>query len=138
MRVSHTPGVARWLVLTLSTAGLALAGCGSESSTSTPSSSATHAVIVHLVDTDFDEMVAIEDGLEPAISDAAVGEYDGNEIAVDGSEATLFAYGPDADALWGVMRPIVEQASPPPGSYAIKQYGDPEDFDTLEVRVELG
>jgi hypothetical protein len=96
-----------------------------------------HAVIVYLKDISFDEVLAIEVPLEQAIGDAGAGEYDGNEVAVDGSEAILFAYGPDADALWDVMKPIIAEATPNPGSYAIKRYGEASDMSAREVRVEL-
>ena len=96
-----------------------------------------HAVIVYLQDVGFDEMLAIEEPLEAAIDDANVGEYDGNEVAVDGSEAILYAYGPDADALWDVMKPVIVEASPKPGSYAIKRYGEAGDTSAREIRIEL-
>jgi len=128
-------------------AAVFLAGCGSDAGSGESSASRTdppeaavtaeHSVIVYLKDIGFDEMVAIEEPLEAAINDAEVGEYDGNEIALDGSEAILFAYGPDADALWDVMRPIIVRALPNPGSYAIKRYGAVDDTSAREVRVEL-
>jgi hypothetical protein len=63
--------------------------------------------------------------------------YDGNEVAVDGSEAVLYAYGPDADALWDVMKRIIDGAAPKTGSYAIKYYGDASDPSARTVRVDL-
>jgi hypothetical protein len=98
---------------------------------------AEHAVLVHLKDIDIDSVFALEDLLDVAITEAGVGEYDGNDIALDGSEAILYAYGPDADALWNVMRPIVTRANPAAGSYVIKRYGDVNDPGAREVRVEL-
>jgi hypothetical protein len=142
--------VSRTLALLLTSLGAAaaLAGCGSNgpeagSGAATTTSEATvttpeQAVLVHLKNTDIHGVFAIEDSLEPAVSEAGVGEYDGNEVAVDGSEAVLYAYGPDADALWNVMRPIVESANPPEGSYVIKRYGEASDPAAKEVRVELG
>ena len=56
---------------------------------------------------------------------------------MDGSEATLYAYGTDADALWEVMRPVVEASSPNPGSYVTKRYGAPDDPTVREVRIDL-
>jgi hypothetical protein len=32
------------------------------------------------------------------------------------SEAILYAHGPNADALWGVMKPIIESGAPDLGS----------------------
>jgi hypothetical protein len=41
------------------------------------------------------------DDLDGAIERSGVGEFDGN------ADATLFAYRPDAEALWTVMEPLV-------------------------------
>jgi hypothetical protein len=130
-------------------AGLALAGCGSEKETTVtamPSTTTTaapvetapeQAVIVYLKAADLETVEEIEPLLESAIAAARVGEYDGNAVAVDGSEAMLYAYGPDADALWRVMEPIVAATSPRPGSYVVKRYGEAGDPSAREVRVEL-
>jgi hypothetical protein len=44
-----------------------------------------------------------EKEFEDAISNAAVGEYDGNELAVDGSDGSMYMYGPDADKLFAFV-----------------------------------
>jgi hypothetical protein len=69
-----------------------------------------HSVII-----DFDygkkdllPLFALENQLETAIQQANVGEFDGNEIAVDGSTGTLFMYGPDGDKLFAAVRPVLE------------------------------
>ena len=68
-----------------------------------------HAVIItfHYGSTNLDRLFELEDQLEKAISEAKVGEYDGNEIAVDGSDGSLYMYGPDADRLFAVVEPII-------------------------------
>ncbi len=130
-------------------AGLCLVGCGSEEEqtvptgienvpTAAPTTGVEQAVIVHLADPDAEGVFALESLLDARISAARVGEYDGNEIALDGSEAILYAYGPDADALWQVMEPIVASTSPNAGSYAIKRYGEAGDPSAREVRIDLG
>ena len=98
---------------------------------------AEHAVIVHLKDPNMDRVFELEDELHNTINTAEVGEYDGNEIALDGSEAILYAYGPDADALWDVMKPIIDRADARPGSYTVKRYGEASDPAAKSVRVEL-
>lgn len=86
------------------------------------------AVIVkfHYGATDLGPMFALEDRLKKAIEVANVGEYDGNEIATDGSEGTLYMYGPDADRLYEVVSPILRKAPFMKGAEAIKRYGAPE------------
>ena len=67
-----------------------------------------HAVIIKFRygSTNLDKLFELEDQLEKAISEAKAGEYDGNEIAVDGSDGSLYMYGPDADRLLDVIEPI--------------------------------
>jgi hypothetical protein len=74
------------------------------------------AVIVHLypdVDNEKWGVDLVEDPLIEAIEERGVGEFDGHDIALDGSgEVILYAYGPDADALYQVMEPILREVPP--------------------------
>lgn len=88
-----------------------------------------HAVIVHFSygSTDLGPLHALEDRLEQAIASAGVGELDGNEIAVDGSDGYLYMYGPDADRLFETIRPVLESTGFAKGAKVTKRYGPPED-----------
>lgn len=52
------------------------------------------------------DVATLEDSLIQAIDSAGVGEFDGNEFGPD--EVVLYMYGPDAEALWEVIKPIIE------------------------------
>jgi hypothetical protein len=142
-RLCRRPDV-RALVLVPLFVACVLTACGAdatEADSTRPEATVTeseHAVIVYLKNTGLDEVFGLEEQLEVAITQAQAGEYDGNEVALDGSEAVLYAYGPDADALWEAMKPVITGASPDPGSYVVKRYGDASDTSTKEVRVDLG
>jgi hypothetical protein len=99
-----------------------------------------HAVLVHFAygSRDLGPMFALEDQLERAINEARVGEYDGNEIAVDGSDATLYMYGPDADRLFAVVKPILESAAFMRGAKVVLRYGEATDPSAKESEVVLG
>lgn len=88
-----------------------------------------HAVIVHFAygSTDLQRLFELEQQLESAISAAGVGEYDGNEVAVDGSDGYLYMYGPDADKLFEAIRPILEKTTFMRGAEVRKRYGPPRD-----------
>lgn len=109
-----------------------------------PPAAPEHAVIVDFFDfpmPDLSPLFALEEQLESAISSADVGEYDGNEIAVDGADGQLFMYGSDADALFAVVRPILESSPLMNGARATLRYGPPEEgvrevVVALENRVE--
>jgi hypothetical protein len=65
----------------------------------------------------------LEDRLENAIKQSAVGDFDGDEFG-DGY-GTLYMYGPSADALFGTIQPALQTYRASPGSYALKRYGKP-------------
>jgi hypothetical protein len=93
-----------------------------------------HAVIATFLSDDEWDVYDVEDQLIEAIGKAGVGEFDGNLMGP--GEVVLYAYGPDADALFDVMEPIL-RAVPAKEAYAVKQYGEPGDPSTREVRVQL-
>lgn len=99
--------------------------CQGQSMSDTPE----HAVIVHFNygSTDLQALFALEDKLEQAIAFAGAGEFDGNEVATDGSDASLYMYGPNADKLFEAVRPVLESSSFMRGAVVRKRYGPPED-----------
>jgi hypothetical protein len=98
-----------------------------------------HAVIVRFQygSTDLSLLFELEDKLRSAIDGAKAGEYDGNEVAVDGSDGSLYMYCPDADRLAEVILPILEATPFMKGAKITKRYGPPED-GVREVVVEVG
>jgi hypothetical protein len=72
-----------------------------------------HAVIVHFSygSTNLQYIYAMEDLLRAAISEAAAGEYDGKEVAADGSDGFFYMYGPDAETLFRAIEPVLAGSS---------------------------
>jgi len=99
---------------------------------------ADHAVIVHFDygSTDLAALFQLEEQLERSISNAGVGEFDGNEVAVDGSDGFLYMYGPNADRLFVVVRPILERSSAIRNAVATVRYGPPS-HDVRSVNIPL-
>lgn len=98
-----------------------------------------HAVIVtfaYIGSTDLDPLFALEPQLKSVIDAAWVGECDGNEVAVDGSDGTLYMYGPDADKFFAVVRPVLEACSFMKGASVKLRYGPPVD-GVRESTVQL-
>lgn len=87
-----------------------------------------HAVIVHFNygSTNLQPLFALEEQIEQAIAAADAGEFDGDEIAIDGSDGSLYMYGPDADKLFEIVKPLLESVNFMHGAKAIKRYGPPE------------
>jgi hypothetical protein len=58
-----------------------------------------------------DDLHALEKKLTRAIQSAHAGVFDEDEIAVDGSQGTVYMYGPNADALFAVVKPLVRSST---------------------------
>ena len=86
-----------------------------------------HAVLVNFQygSTDLSKLFALEERLEKAIAAAQAGELDGNEVAADGSDGTLFMYGPDADKLFAAIQPVLAAADFMRGARVTLRYGPP-------------
>ena len=87
-----------------------------------------HAVIVRFDygQTDLSPLHELEDKLTDAIESASAGEFDGDEVAMDGSDGTLYMYGPSADRLFDVVRPVLASADCIHNAVATIRYGSPE------------
>ncbi|MFJ6482309.1 hypothetical protein ACIQK6_19640 [Streptomyces sp. NPDC091682] len=72
--------------------------------------------------------------LTDVIEQADVGEFDGNEYG--GGEVVLYAYGPDADALFAVMAPILNDLPFRP-AHVVLRYGSADDPSAAEHRIDL-
>lgn len=94
-----------------------------------PSRPPEHAVLVYFAygSRDLSQLYALEERLDAAIAAARVGEFDGDEVAADGSDGTLFMYGPDADALVAVVRSALEATDFMRGARVRLRYGPPSD-----------
>lgn len=107
----------------------------------------THSVVVQFYDfaakfwTDdqrsLDPLFALEDELTDVLEGADVGELDGHEIAIDGSDGFLFLYGADADALFTAIEPILRKSPVMQGADATLRYGDVDDPDVKQKLVQI-
>lgn len=107
-----------------------------------PAKAPEHAVIVHFTlnggdhgtEAQREAVFALEDRLIQAIDTAGVGEFDGNEFG--GGEAVLYAYGPDAGALFAAMESHLRDFQPRP-AFAILRFGEVADTDAVQRRVDI-
>jgi hypothetical protein len=103
---------------------------------------AEHAVIAHFTlsweefgtNEEREAVFALEDRLIEAITDADVGEFDGNDFGA--GEAVLYAYGPDADRLFDAMEPHLQAFEARP-AFCILRYGEASDPAAHERRIDL-
>ena len=107
----------------------------------------THSVVVQFYDfagkfwtenqRSLDPLFALEHELTAALDGTDVGELDGNEIAIDGSDGFLFLYGPDADALFALIEPILRKSVVMAGADATLRYGDPDEADLKQKLIRI-
>lgn len=62
------------------------------------------------------------DQLEAAVTEAAAGEYDGDEIG--GGECILFFCGPDAEHLQRVLQPLLKKSPLCRGGHLVRMIAD--------------
>lgn len=131
-------------IVAVVSAVLVLSGCGgssdNESTANSPSRPSSETVSIHLTSVpSSSDALALEKLVTARIAKARVGEYDKTSwnAANGGGQAEMAAYGPDADALWKAIEPVIQRTHPKPGSYATKIYGDATDPSARQVRVDL-
>jgi len=85
-------------------------------------------VIIHFYygSLNFQHVYALEDLLRIAISEAGAGEYDGREMAEDGSDGYRYLYGPDAELLYRAISPVLTASSFMHGATVTLQFGPPK------------
>ena len=71
-----------------------------------------------------DALLALQEDLAQAIEPRGIGEVDGNEIAMDDSEGSLFAYGPDARAMLQAALPVICRSPLAQGGQVYLRYGE--------------
>lgn len=79
----------------------------------------------------------MERELEAALAKAGAGEHDGDEMAVDPDDGTLYLYGPDADRLFAAIRPVLDATPFMRGATVRLRYGPPAD-EAREAVVVIG
>lgn len=84
-----------------------------------------------------DALLALQEDLAQAIEPERIGEVDGNEIAMDDSEGTLYAYGPDAKAMLQAALPVICRSPLAQGGRVYLRYGDDEAAEEIFELADL-
>jgi hypothetical protein len=97
-----------------------------------------HAVIIYFNYgmESLDPLFELCDKLERVIEESAVGEFDGHEIAVDGSDGSLYMYGPNAETLFKAVKPALDETAFIKGGVAKLRFG-PVGENAYEIDIEL-
>jgi len=100
-----------------------------------------HAVLVHLklsgkefgTNQERESIHALTDKLKEVINAKRLGEFDGDEFGDGG--CTLYMYGPDADALFAGIEPLLRSSPVTKEATIIKRYGEAMNPNAKEVKV---
>ena len=84
---------------------------------------------------DLSELLELEDQLERVLSPEK-GNLDGNEVATDRTEGSLYLYGPSAEALWGAIEATVRKTPFMAGALVVLRFG-PAEVGVTERRFTL-
>ncbi|MBX2806687.1 MAG: hypothetical protein KTR19_11995 [Hyphomicrobiales bacterium] len=84
-----------------------------------------------------DPLFDLEDDIVELLNGKDIGELDGHEINVDGSDGFLFFYGPDADALYQVIEPLLRASKVTQGGHATLRYGTYNMPNVHEKYIEI-
>ncbi|MGA7538755.1 MAG: hypothetical protein WBW93_08305 [Steroidobacteraceae bacterium] len=97
------------------------------------------ALIVHFDygNTHWSPFFVFDKQLDAAIAKSGTGEYDGNELAEDGSDGSLFFYGADADKLFAVVRGELARAPFLKNIRVTLRYGSVDDPKVRETHIRL-
>ncbi len=78
-----------------------------------------------------------EDRLVAVVESSGRGQFDGNEIATDGSHAFFYLYAPNADDLLSIVGPFfVNEAMVKDASFVLR-YGEVDDPFAREITLSL-
>ena len=88
-----------------------------------------HALVVRFKygTEDLQPIFEVGQRLETALQEAGAGDFDGNEIATDFSDGSLYMYGPDGERLLEVAAPILESCAFLEGAHLTVRYGPPSE-----------
>jgi hypothetical protein len=88
--------------------------------------STEQAVIVHFEygSTDLTQLHALEEKISAALAADGIGDFDGDEVATSGKDGYLYMYGPSADAVLELVRPLLEESPFMRGARITRVYGE--------------
>ena len=98
------------------------------------------SIIIHFEygSRDLGPLHALEEKLTTAIEEAGVGELDGDEVSIDGQDAYIYIYGPNAKAIFDVIEPILVDEEITQGAEVQLRLGPIDDEDADEDLVVIG
>jgi len=96
------------------------------------------AVIIsfyHYENKGLDELFALEDRLHQVLTENSLGRSDGHEIACEGTDGSLYMYGPSAEKLFAAIKPILQETDFMREATALLRFGSSRNAKWIEVEI---
>jgi hypothetical protein len=105
----------------------------------TGSFSKEHSVVIHFMylKEELDALHELDLKLDKLIREKGVGVYDWHEINLDMTDGTLYMYGPNAEALFKAVKPVLEETDFTKNAVAVLRFGGLRENASV-IEVEIG
>jgi len=84
---------------------------------------------------ELDELIELELRLDKIVTENGLGRCDGNEINCDGTDGSLYFYGPSAEKIFLAIKPILEETDFMRGAIASLTFGSSRNARMIEVEI---
>jgi hypothetical protein len=84
---------------------------------------------------ELDELFDLENRLGQVLVDNGLGRCDGNEIACEGTDGSLWFYGPSAEKIFTAIKPILQEIDWMRSAVATLSFGSSSHAKRIEVEV---
>jgi len=84
---------------------------------------------------ELDELIDLEEKLGQLLEDTGLGRCDGNEIACEGTDGSLWFYGPSAENIFTAIKPILQEIDWMRGAVATLNSGSSRNPRRIEVEI---
>jgi hypothetical protein len=78
----------------------------------------------------------LSEKLEKIVDENKLGIYDGHEIAMDNSDGSYYIYGPNAEAIFKAIKPLLESTPFMRGGTAVLTFG-PTGTNSPQLELEI-
>jgi hypothetical protein len=84
---------------------------------------------------ELDELFALDERLARVLSENSLGRYDGHEIAMEGTDGSIYMYGPSAEKIFIAVKPILQETDFMRGAIASLSFGSSRNSRTIEIEI---
>ena len=84
---------------------------------------------------ELDELIDVQEKLGELLVDNGLGRCDGNEIACEGTDGSLYFYGPSAEKIFTAIKPILQEIDWMRGAVATLSFGSSRNAKRIEVEI---